>query len=208
MQTCSSTSAGNRAVPCPFSCTCMALATVGIASMSNMVCCCLGVPKGAMLTHGNLVADSAGMIRATYVAPGIVQTAYGTEESVPGNLAGCMILPAAAATMTDATQNKAFKQGMSVHPQMHAQSGCMLLLQHDQLGQALEYNVFANMVRSASDSLNTQQGCAMQVTDTSPTCLWHTYTSGSLRFLLRTERYQLASTGVIPHLLTERLHCI
>lgn len=44
-----------------------------------------GVPKGAMLTHGNLVADSAGMIRATYVAPGIVQTAYGTEESVPGD---------------------------------------------------------------------------------------------------------------------------
>ena len=105
--------------------------------MSDVVCCCPGVPKGAMLTHGNLVADSAGMIRATYVAPGIVQTAYGTEESVPGELAGCMSLPAAAATMTDTTQNTAFEQGMSVHPQMHVQFGCMLPLQPDWFGPAL-----------------------------------------------------------------------
>lgn len=71
--------------------------------MSNVVCCFPGVPKGAMLTHGNLVADSAGMIRATYVAPGIVQTAYGTEESVPGKLAGCMSLPGAPPTGADVT---------------------------------------------------------------------------------------------------------
>ncbi len=109
----------------------------GTASIGNVVCCFSGVPKGAMLTHGNLVADSAGMIRATYVAPGIVQTAYGTEESVPGNLAGCS-LPAVEATMTDATQNTAFEQGMSAHPQMHVQLGCMLPLQHDWLGQALD----------------------------------------------------------------------
>ncbi|KAL3163024.1 hypothetical protein ABBQ32_009451 [Trebouxia sp. C0010 RCD-2024] len=44
-----------------------------------------GVPKGAMLTHGNLVADSAGMVRVTHVAPGIVRSAYGEEEHVPGD---------------------------------------------------------------------------------------------------------------------------
>jgi len=76
-----------------------------------MVCCFAGVPKGAMLTHGNLVADSAGMIRATYVAPGIVQTAYGTEESVPGELARCMSLPRAAATMTDGYTDHGFPAG-------------------------------------------------------------------------------------------------
>lgn len=43
-----------------------------------------GVPKGAMLTHGNIVADSAGMVRVTHVAPGVVRTAFGIEESVPG----------------------------------------------------------------------------------------------------------------------------
>ena len=37
-----------------------------------------------MLTHGNLVADSAGMVRVTYVAPAVVRTAYGEEESIPG----------------------------------------------------------------------------------------------------------------------------
>ena len=60
-----------------------------------------------MLTHGNLVADSAGMIRATYVAPGIVQTAYGTEESVPGKLAGCMRFPGAPPKRFNATQDTA-----------------------------------------------------------------------------------------------------
>ncbi|KAL3160851.1 hypothetical protein ABBQ38_009253 [Trebouxia sp. C0009 RCD-2024] len=44
-----------------------------------------GVPKGAMLTHGNVVADSAGMVRVTHVAPGIVRSAYGEEEHVPGD---------------------------------------------------------------------------------------------------------------------------
>lgn len=43
-----------------------------------------GVPKGAMLTHGNLVADSAGMVRVTYVSPGVIKTAFGTEETTPG----------------------------------------------------------------------------------------------------------------------------
>ena len=37
-----------------------------------------------MLTHGNIVADSAGMVRVTHVAPGVVSTAYGNEEQVPG----------------------------------------------------------------------------------------------------------------------------
>ena len=37
-----------------------------------------------MLTHGNIVADSAGMVRVTHVAPGVVRTAFGVEESVPG----------------------------------------------------------------------------------------------------------------------------
>ena len=46
---------------------------------------CVGVPKGAMLTHGNLVADSAGMIRVSYVAPGVVRTAFGEEEQSPGH---------------------------------------------------------------------------------------------------------------------------
>ena len=44
-----------------------------------------GVPKGAMLTHGNLVADSAGMIRVSYVSPGVVRTAFGEEEQTPGH---------------------------------------------------------------------------------------------------------------------------
>ena len=79
----------------------------GIASIIDVVFCCPGVPKGAMLTHGNLVADSAGMIRATYVAPGIVQTAYGTEESVPGKLAGCMRFPGAPPKRFNATQDTA-----------------------------------------------------------------------------------------------------
>lgn len=83
---------------------------------------------------------------------------------------------------------------MSAHPQMHAQLGCMLLLQPDWFGLALNYILFANMVRPASVSFHSHE-CGMQVTDTSPTCPWRTYTSGSLRFLLRTERYQLASTG-------------
>jgi hypothetical protein len=64
-----------------------------------------------MLTHGNLVADSAGMIRATYVAPGIVQTAYGTEESVPGKLAGCISLPGVAVIMTDGYTDHGFPAG-------------------------------------------------------------------------------------------------
>ncbi len=55
-----------------------------------------GVPKGAMLTHGNLVADSAGMVRVTYVAPGVVKTAFGTDESVPGKT----VSQIAAATAT------------------------------------------------------------------------------------------------------------
>lgn len=39
-----------------------------------------------MLTHGNIVADSAGMVRVTHVAPGIVRTAYGDEEQIPGRV--------------------------------------------------------------------------------------------------------------------------
>jgi hypothetical protein len=73
-----------------------------------------------MLTHGNLVADSAGMIRATYVAPGIVQTAYGTEESVPGKLAGCMSLPGAVARMTAGYTDHGFP-GNQCTAQMQAQ---------------------------------------------------------------------------------------
>lgn len=37
-----------------------------------------------MLTHGNIVADSAGMVRVTYVSPGVMKTAYGNEEYQPG----------------------------------------------------------------------------------------------------------------------------
>ena len=51
-----------------------------------------GVPKGAMLTHGNIVADSAGMVRVTYVAPGVVKTAYGDEEYNPGTLLVAVML--------------------------------------------------------------------------------------------------------------------
>lgn len=39
-----------------------------------------------MLTHGNIVADSAGMMRVTHVAPGVVKTAFGDEELVPGKV--------------------------------------------------------------------------------------------------------------------------
>lgn len=39
-----------------------------------------------MLTHGNIVADSAGMVRVTQVSPGVVRTAFGIEEQVPGRI--------------------------------------------------------------------------------------------------------------------------
>ena len=39
-----------------------------------------------MLTHGNIVADSAGMTRVTHVAPGVVKTAFGVEEQLPGRI--------------------------------------------------------------------------------------------------------------------------
>lgn len=54
-----------------------------------LMLCFAGVPKGAMLTHGNLVADSAGMVRVTQVSPGLVRTAYGIEESSPGESFPC-----------------------------------------------------------------------------------------------------------------------
>ena len=43
-----------------------------------------GVPKGAMITHGNMVADSSGMVRVTQVEPGRVRTAFGIEDFEPG----------------------------------------------------------------------------------------------------------------------------
>lgn len=44
-----------------------------------------GVPKGAMITHGNMVADSSGMVRVTQVEPGRVRTAFGIEDLPPGD---------------------------------------------------------------------------------------------------------------------------
>lgn len=45
-----------------------------------------GTPKGAMITHGNMVADSSGMVRVTQVEPGRVRTAFGIEDFEPGNI--------------------------------------------------------------------------------------------------------------------------
>lgn len=43
-----------------------------------------GTPKGAMITHGNMIADASGMVRATQTEPGKQRTSFGIQDVEPG----------------------------------------------------------------------------------------------------------------------------